>query len=90
MTFAGKWFDLQSSICSKEVNEKLKDSITVKKLPGKELLTDEFLQKPGKLILFSLGTVVTRTVEVFKPIIPLLKDIPHKFVVCKGIILQSK
>ena len=79
-----KWFELQASVVSSAVEEKVKAWVDSPKLPGKELLTDEFLAKPGKVVLFSLGTVVTRTIEVFRAIIPLLKDIPHKFVVAKG------
>lgn len=80
----GKWFELQASVVRDAVEEKMKEFADSQKLPGKELLTDEFLAKPGKVVLFSLGTVVTRTIDVFKQIIPLLKDIPHKFVVAKG------
>lgn len=80
----GKWFELQSTIVSKEVENKIKQFADIQKLPGKELLTEQFLNKPGKLILFSLGTVVARDVEVFKSIIPVLKEIPHKFIVTKG------
>ena len=80
----GKWFELQSSVVSSAVEEKLKEFMDDQKMPGKELLTDEFLAKPGRLVLFSLGTVVTRTIDVFRQIVPMLKDIPHKFVVAKG------
>lgn len=80
----GKWFELQASVVSDAVEEKVKPFVDSPKLPGKELLTEEFLAKPGKLVLFSLGTIVTRTVEVFRQIVPLLKEIPHKFIVAKG------
>ena len=83
----GKWFELESSVVSKEVEDKIKDFCgdSSNKLPGyKELITDEFLKKSGKLVLFSLGTIVTRTIDVFKQIIPLLAGINHKFIVCKG------
>lgn len=80
----GRWLELQASVVSSAVEEKMKVFVDSQKLPGKELLAEEFLAKPGKLVLFSLGTVVTRTIEVFRQIVPLLKDIPHKFVVAKG------
>lgn len=84
----GNWIQLNSTIVKNEVNRFIENqgwsSRTSQQAAGKELLTPEFLSKPGKLILFSMGTVVTRTCEVFKEQLELIKSIPHKFIVSKG------
>ena len=54
------------------------------KHPGKELLTDEFLSKPGKLILLSMGTIVSSHTKVMNELIDIIGALPHKFIVSCG------
>lgn len=82
----GKWLQLSSTILKDEVNKFFRDQgwITEQVPSGKELLTEEFLKKPGKLILFSIGTLVSDNVEIFQKILPVLAECGHKFIVSKG------
>uniref|UniRef100_A0AAN0LHW4 UDP-glycosyltransferase n=1 Tax=Polyphagotarsonemus latus TaxID=1204166 RepID=A0AAN0LHW4_9ACAR len=80
---SGKWFQIENTIINSSVENKMKIYQNFNPT-GKEILTKEFLQKPGKLILVSLGTVLTRNIDLFKEIIPFMKNIPHKFIVSKG------
>lgn len=53
---SGRWFQCSSASLLDEIEAKMKpDEKNRIKYPGKNLLTAEFLSKPGKLILFSMG-----------------------------------
>lgn len=81
----GKWFFASSSILPDEVEEKISPKGQNKvKFPGKELLTEEFLKKPGLLILFSMGTLVTAHVDIMNKLLEQLKPLQHKFIVSGG------
>ena len=82
----GNWLQLSSTIVKDEVNKFIQDQgwVCEKKLGKHEFLTKEFLDKPGKLILFSLGTLVSECVELYKKILPAIENSPHKFIVSKG------
>ena len=84
----GNWLQLSSTIVKDEVNKFIQDQgwICEKIHDKEEFLTEEFLKKPGKLILFSLGTFVSENIEVFEKIMPVLANCSqHKFIVSKGI-----
>ena len=81
----GNWIQLSSTIVKDEVNRYIQDQgWTTECAVGKEILTDEFLRKTGKLIFFSLGTIVSQNVKIFQELISILGDCPHKFIVSKG------
>ena len=84
----GKWIQLSSSIVKDEVNEFVqKQGWSNENAPGKELLTDEFLKRPKgcKLVLFSMGTLVSGNRKVMNKLIPALAGCrKHKFIVSKG------
>ena len=80
-----KWLQLNSSVVKDEVNKFVKgQGWTNENEVGKEMLTPEFLAKPGKLVLFSLGTLLSERVDLFNQIMPALANSPNKFIVSKG------
>lgn len=84
----GKWIQLSSSILKDEVNEFIKSKgWSNGGTPGLELLTKEFLTRPKdcKLVLFSMGTLVSGNRKVMNKLIPALAECKkHKFIVSKG------
>ena len=84
----GKWIQLSSSILKDEVNEFIQaQDWSNEGMPGKELLTKEFLTRPKdcKLVLFSMGTMVSSNRKVMDMLIAALAGCrKHKFIVSKG------
>uniref|UniRef100_A0AAN0LP54 UDP-glucuronosyltransferase n=1 Tax=Polyphagotarsonemus latus TaxID=1204166 RepID=A0AAN0LP54_9ACAR len=86
----GKWFQLNCTLVDKKVEDFIVNNNWTKKISlGKNVLTKEFLEKPGKLILFSLGTLVTNSGEFLLEIINKISVLPHKFIINKGKNLQD-
>lgn len=44
----------------------------------------DFLDKPGKLIYFSLGSIASNDLKLMREIISILAKAPHKFIISKG------
>uniref|UniRef100_A0AAN0N5W5 UDP-glycosyltransferase n=1 Tax=Polyphagotarsonemus latus TaxID=1204166 RepID=A0AAN0N5W5_9ACAR len=90
----GKWFAANHGILD-EMTEKKFQSLSkdfqqeIVKYPGADLLTPEFLSKPGKLILLSVGTVVSLFPDVIKNLLEYVKNIPHKFIVSGGVFFEQ-
>uniref|UniRef100_A0AAN0N789 UDP-glycosyltransferase n=1 Tax=Polyphagotarsonemus latus TaxID=1204166 RepID=A0AAN0N789_9ACAR len=86
----GKWFAANHGVLD-EITEKKFKCLSKDfqhgfvKYPGADLLTPEFLSKPGKLILLSVGTVVSLFPEIINQLLEHVKDIPHKFIVSGGV-----
>ena len=85
----GNWFSSSHCILDEKIenNFNLKDeneNLLQAKHPGKELLTPEFLAKPGKLILLSVGTIVSFHLKIMNMLLNIVSDIEHKFVVSGG------
>lgn len=81
----GNWIQLSSTVLRDEIEEFIKskgwfddDS------QGKEILTPDFLSKEGKTVLFSVGTLVSESVEIFNQLMPAIANCKHKFIVSKG------
>ena len=49
------------------------------------VVPEKLKNKPGKLIFFSLGSLSSINVELMKKFINCLADLPHRFIVTKGI-----
>ena len=86
----GKWYAASHCILDEKIEDyfQLKDEkenlVNFIKHPGKVLLTNEFLAKKGKLILFSMGTVVTFHTKIMSMLLDIISNIEHKFVVSLG------
>lgn len=82
----GKWIQLNSTVIPDKVENFIKNKgwADENKAAGLELLTPSFMSLPGKLIYFSLGTVVSERLEIFKMFIPIFAKSKNKFVVSKG------
>ena len=83
----GKWIQLSSSILPRRVDEFIKNQGWANEphCSGKEILTEEFLNKPGRLVLVSLGTIMSLNTEIFRDqILPAIAGSPNKFIVSKG------
>lgn len=83
----GKWMQLSSTILKPEVDEFLKNKGWMKEIEGEvglELLTPEFMNKEGKLIYFSLGTIVSSNTEIFDKVMPIIAKSKNKFIVSMG------
>lgn len=81
---SGRWFAANHAILDEKYEKLFKSNCTQNNLikhPGKELLTPEFLAKPGKLILFSMGTIVTFHTKVMNLLLEIIGSLPHKFIV---------
>uniref|UniRef100_A0AAN0LHB4 UDP-glycosyltransferase n=1 Tax=Polyphagotarsonemus latus TaxID=1204166 RepID=A0AAN0LHB4_9ACAR len=86
----GKWFAVNHGILDEKTEKKFQSlskdfKQEIIKYPGVDLLTPEFLSNSGKLILISLGTMVTLFPDVINNLLEHVKDIPHKFIVSGGI-----
>lgn len=86
---SGKWFSASHTVLDKRIEEKFKpcdlnENSFAAKPPGSELLTAEFLSKPGLVVLFSMGTVITRELVIMNRLLDIIATIPHKFVVSCG------
>lgn len=83
----GRWFSTSHAVLDESIQEKFKprdlNSLAAKP-PGKELLTAEFLAKPGLVVLFSMGTIVTYEPVIMNRLLDILAAVPHKFVVSCG------
>lgn len=78
----GKWFTGSHAILDEKFENCLKDeNHKLIKHPGKELLKPEFLAKPGKLILFSMGTIITFHTKIMNILLEIIDSLPHKFIV---------
>ena len=84
----GKWIQLSSSILKDEVNQFIQaQNWSNEDVPGIELLTEEFLTRPKecKLVLFSMGTMVSSNRKVMGMLVAALAGCrKHKFIVSKG------
>ena len=84
----GKWIQLSSSIPKEEVNQFIEArGWSNEDVPGNELLSEELLNRPKdcKLVLFSMGTLVSSNRKVMNKLIPALEGCrKHKFIVSKG------
>ena len=85
----GRWFSSSHSVLDERIEEKFRprdvnENRLIAKFPGKELLTPEFLAKPGLVVLFSMGTVVARDSTIISNLLDILATLPHKFVVSCG------
>lgn len=83
----GRWFSTSHTVLDQRVQQKFETqdpNRLVARPPGKELLTPEFLAKPGMVILFSMGTIVSHHLVVMNRLLDILAAIPHKFVVSCG------
>lgn len=82
----GRWFSSSHSVLDERIEEKFRprdvnENRLIAKFPGKELLTPEFLAKPGLVVLFSMGTVITRETAIMNSLIDIIGTVPHKFIV---------
>lgn len=83
----GKWIQLHSAVLPRKVEQFFEENGwgIEPGCAGKEILTEEFLRKPGRLVLVTLGTIMSWSVEIFRDrILPAIAASPHKFVVAKG------
>lgn len=85
----GKWIQLSSTILKDEVYKFIHEQgWSNEGVPGKnELLTEELLTRPKdcKLVLFSMGTLVSGNRKVMDLLMPALAGCrKHKFIVSKG------
>lgn len=85
----GRWFSSSHSVLDERIEQKFQprdvnENILAVKYPGKELLTPEFMAKPGLLVLFSMGTVVARDSSIISNLLDILATVRHKFIVSLG------
>ena len=83
----GKWIRLSSTILPRKVNEffEAQGWTNEPQCAGREILTEQFLRRPGRLVLVSLGTIMSLKTEVFRDqILPSIAGSSNKFIVSKG------
>lgn len=65
------WFRLEHTLQESDSNSTLE-------------VPDEFMKLPGKLVYFSLGTLVSSNVKLINRLLEILSKSPNKFIVSKG------